>query len=99
PELSEVKITGMDSLYAKNILPLYFESINQARQSGDYTQANEFLESITNFQKKYGKEIMPSETRLKAETIYNRADVFNRLYRSEEHTSELQSRENLVCRL
>lgn len=80
PELSEVKITGMDSLYAKNILPLYFESINQARQTGDYKQADEFLESITNFQKKYGKEIMPSENRLRAETIYNQADIFNRLY-------------------
>ncbi len=81
PELGEANLRGMDSLYAKNILPLYFDSLKKARESGDYTQANEFLESITNFQKKYGAEVMPSENRLKAETIYNQVDIFNRLYK------------------
>src|SRR5699024_5638515 len=51
-----------------------------ARETGDYTQADEFLQSITNFQKKYGEEIMPSRTKLQAETIYNRVDIFNRVY-------------------
>jgi cytochrome c-type biogenesis protein CcsB len=81
PELNEANLKGMDSLYAKNILPLYFDSLKKARESGDYTQADEFLESITNFQKKYGAEVMPSENKLRAETIYNRADIFNRLYK------------------
>lgn len=81
PELGEANLKGMDSLYAKNILPLYFDSLKKARETGDYTQANEFLESITNFQKKYGAEVMPSENRLRAETIYNQADIFNRLYK------------------
>lgn len=81
PELEDANLTGMDSLYAKNILPLYFQSLKQARETGDYTQAEEFLQSITNFQKKYGKEIMPSERKLKAEAFYNKADIFNRLYK------------------
>lgn len=81
PELGEANLKGMDSLYAKNILPLYFDSLKKARQTGDYTQADEFLESITNFQKKYGAEVMPSENKLRAETIYNKADIFNRLYK------------------
>lgn len=81
PELGEANLKGMDSLYAKNILPLYFDSLKKARQTGDYTQANEFLQSITNFQKKYGEEVMPSENKLRAETIYNKADIFNRLYK------------------
>ncbi|MDN3723675.1 cytochrome c biogenesis protein CcsA [Aequorivita sp. SDUM287046] len=81
PELGEANLKGMDSLYAKNILPLYFDSLKKARQTGDYTQADEFLESITNFQKKYGAEVMPSENRLRAETIYNKVDIFNRLYK------------------
>jgi ABC-type transport system involved in cytochrome c biogenesis permease subunit len=55
--------------------------LKKARESGDYTQANEFLESITNFQKKYGEQVMPSENKLRAETIYNKADIFNRLYK------------------
>jgi len=81
PELSDASLKGMDSLYAKNILPLYFDSLKKARENGDYTQADELLESITNFQKKYGKEVMPSENRLRAETIYNKVDIFNRLYK------------------
>lgn len=80
-ELGEANLTGMDSLYTKNIMPLYFDSLKRARKSGDYTQADEFLQSITNFQKKYGSEIMPSETKLKWETIYNKVDIFNRLYK------------------
>ncbi len=81
PELEEAKFKGMDSLYVRNILPLYFDSLKKARSSGDYTKADELLESITNFQKKYGSEVMPSENKLKAETIYNKADIFNRLYK------------------
>ena len=81
PELGDANLKGMDSLYAKNILPLYFDSLKKARENGDYTQADELLESITNFQKKYGKEVMPSENKLRAETIYNKADIFNRLYK------------------
>ncbi|HLT48950.1 MAG TPA: cytochrome c biogenesis protein CcsA, partial [Aequorivita sp.] len=81
PELGDANLKGMDSLYAKNILPLYFDSLKKARENGDYKQADELLESITNFQKKYGKEVMPSENKLRAETIYNKVDIFNRLYK------------------
>lgn len=81
PELEEAKLTGMDSLYARNILPLYFDSLRKARQTGDYSQADDFLESITNFQMKYGAEVMPSENKLRAETIYNKADIFNKSYK------------------
>ena len=81
PELGEANLKGMDSLYARNILPMYFDALKKARETGDYKQADDFLESITNFQKKYGSEVFPSENRLKAETIYNKADVFNRLYK------------------
>src|SRR5690606_27233097 len=59
----------------------YFDSLKKARENGDYKQADELLESITNFQKKYGKEVMPSENKLRAETIYNKVDIFNRLYK------------------
>lgn len=81
PELGEANLKGMDSLYARNILPMYFDALKKARETGDYKQADDFLESITNFQKKYGSEVFPSENRLRAETIYNKADIFNRLYK------------------
>jgi len=81
PELAQAGFTGMDSLYARNILPLYFDSLKEARTTGDYTKAEEYLESITNFQKKHGSEVLPSANKVKAEILYNRVDIFNRLYK------------------
>ncbi|MDC8003824.1 cytochrome c biogenesis protein CcsA [Aureisphaera galaxeae] len=80
PELQEYRFTGMDSLYARNILPLYFESLQKARFDGDYSKADEYLESITNFQKKHGSEVLLSEKKVKTEVLYNKIDLFNRLY-------------------
>ena len=63
PELNEANFTGKDSLYVRNILPLYFQSLRLAQQDKDYDQANDLLESIYGFQKKFGSEVLPSEDR------------------------------------
>ncbi|WP_203295611.1 cytochrome c biogenesis protein CcsA [Luteirhabdus pelagi] len=80
-ELGEAQFKGTDSVITRSILPVYFNSLKQARETGDYSQANEILDGITKFQSKYGSDVMPSEAKLKAETIYNKADIFNRLYK------------------
>ncbi len=80
PELDEAQFKGMDSLYTKNILPLYFDSLRNARESGDYSKAEEFLASIEGFQKKYGSDVMLSEQKIKTEITYNKVNLFNRLY-------------------
>ncbi len=81
PELSEANIKGNDSLYVKNILPMYFETLKQARKTNDYSQADKLLESITAFQKKFGSKVLPPENKIKAEILYNKADIFNRMYK------------------
>ena len=81
PELQEAGLKGMDSLYTKNILPLYFTALKEAKKTGDYSKADEYLESITNYQKRYGSSVMPSENRVMAEIVYNKIDVFNKLYK------------------
>jgi len=80
PELGEAGIQGTDSLYTRNILPLYFIEIKKARESGDYTKADGYLASVTDYQKRHASQIMPSESRVKAEILYNKLDIFNRLY-------------------
>ena len=80
PELSEANFTGKDSLYVKNILPLYFQSLRLAQQDKDYEQADNLLESIHGFQKKFGSEVLPSEDKIKAEIQYNKYDIFKKLY-------------------
>ena len=81
PEISEYSYEGADSLYVNNVLNLYFQTLRVARQDQDYTQSEELLESIKGFQKKYGSKVMPSDFKVNSEVIYNKADIFNRLYK------------------
>lgn len=81
PELNEANFTGMDSTVTRTILPIYFQSLREARKTGDYSEAEEILGGITKFQKKHGNQVMPSENKIKAEIIYNKVDLFNRLYK------------------
>ena len=82
PELEDegVVFKGMDSVYTKQILPLYMTSLSQASETGDYSEANQFLKSIKGFQKKYGEEVMPSEDMINAEIAYNKYDIFRNLF-------------------
>jgi cytochrome c-type biogenesis protein CcsB len=81
PQLDEERyFTGVDTLYTKQVLPLYMQSLRTARNTGDYDQADELLLSLKSFQKKYGSEVMPSEDKVEAEILYNKIDIFNLLF-------------------
>ena len=81
PEVNDVSFAGPDSLYVNNVLQLYFQTLRTSRLNGDYTQSEELLESIKGYQLKHGKDVMPSDSKISSEIIYNRADIFNKLYR------------------
>ena len=73
-----------DSLYAnfvKNAMPYYLNSLQQSIASGDYSQPDRLLEAFQQNQKNHGAEILPSENKIKTEIIYNKLDLFNRLYK------------------
>ena len=80
PESAEANFTGKDSLYVRNILPLYFQSLRLAQQDGDYEQAENLLESIYGFQKKFGAEVLPDQEKVRAEIAYNKYDIFKKLF-------------------
>ena len=79
-ELNDANLKGMDSLYTKNVLPLYISALLQATDNNNYKGADELLESINNYQHKFGKEVMPSDTHIKAEVLYNKYDIFKNLF-------------------
>ena len=81
PEITEYNYEGADSLYVNNVLNLYFQTLRVATQDQDYTQSEELLESIKGFQKKYGSQVMPSDFKINSEVVYNKVDIFNRLYK------------------
>ncbi len=80
PELKEANFKGADSLYVHNVLPLYFQSLRAGKSTTDYQQAGELLQSIAGFQKRFGSKVLPSEDRVKAEILYNKYDVFKKLF-------------------
>ncbi|MFV8225687.1 cytochrome c biogenesis protein CcsA [Christiangramia aquimixticola] len=80
PEVDESGLKGMDSVYAKQILPLYMNALRTAREEGDYATANKYLESLKTYQEKFGSEVMPSEEKVNAEILYNKYDVFRNLF-------------------
>jgi len=79
-EVDDSNLKGMDSVYTKQILPLYMNALRTARESGDYSKANQYLESIKSYQQKFGSEVMPSEEKIDAEITYNKYDIFKNLY-------------------
>ncbi|WP_166536141.1 cytochrome c biogenesis protein CcsA [Flavobacterium ichthyis] len=79
-ELGETEMTGIDSTFTRNAIPAYLGYLNQARTTGGYNQADEMVSSIELFQKKYGKEVRPSDERINSEILYNKYDIFKRLF-------------------
>ncbi|MDR5590426.1 cytochrome c biogenesis protein CcsA [Christiangramia sp. SM2212] len=79
-EVGESNLKGMDSVYTKQILPLYMNALRTARESGDYSKADQYLESIKSYQQKFGGEVMPSKEKIDAEITYNKYNIFKNLY-------------------
>ena len=79
-EVPETDFQGVDSLYVNNVLPLYFTSLRQGKTKQDYTQADQLLESLKGYQNKYGAEVIPSKKQIEAELLYNKYDIFKRLF-------------------
>ena len=80
PEVPETNFNGVDSLYVNNVIPLYLSSLRQGRSTNDYTQSDQLLESLKGYQEKYGAAVMPSKKQIEAEVLYNKYDIFKRLF-------------------
>ena len=69
-----------DELFVSSVLPMYFQSVNKAQTTGDWSESDKNLEYIATYQNVLGSEVNPSMNRRKAELIYNRLQVFNRIF-------------------
>jgi cytochrome c-type biogenesis protein CcsB len=73
--------SGEDSLFAVNITQLYLEGVREGLETGDWQKADEYLGYLKVFQDRMGSEILPSKARQRAEILYNRISLFDRLAR------------------
>ncbi len=79
PELGQAGLKGMDSVFAKQILPIYLNSVENAITVKTYKEPNFYLNGITKFQNKYGSEVMPSQRKIDLEILYNKYDLLQKL--------------------
>ena len=78
------QFTVSDTLYGNfigNAVPYYLMSVQGGLQSGDYTEADKLLKAFHQNQKNHGSEVLPTDRKVEAEVIYNKLDIFNRLYK------------------
>ncbi|MBK5209714.1 MAG: cytochrome c biogenesis protein CcsA [Flavobacteriaceae bacterium] len=78
--LDEANFKGQDSVFVRQILPVYLQTLAESQKTKNYTQSDEILEGIIKFQKKYGSAVYPSDHKIKVEIAYNKYDIFKKLY-------------------
>ncbi|PTM11055.1 MAG: cytochrome C biogenesis protein [Bacteroidetes bacterium] len=72
-----------DSLYGNFIntgFKAYLYMLNQGKQTGNFAESDKLLDAIKKSQEKFGAEVMLSEDKIKAEILYNKYDVFKKLF-------------------
>ncbi|CAM1373861.1 Cytochrome C biogenesis protein [Tenacibaculum xiamenense] len=79
PETLQAGFRGTDSVFVRQSLPVYFQLLQQAKKTGDYSESDKILDGIKRFQKKFGAEVMPSNNKIKLEIGYNNANIFVKL--------------------
>lgn len=69
-----------DANFVKNITSLYLTGLQKGLQQGDWKQGDEALAYIHLFQQKAGEKVYPSEQFIKAELLYNKLNLGNKLF-------------------
>jgi len=69
-----------DAQQVRDVAMGYFQSIDKALKSGDWSDANKEINRLIKYQKFYGAEVYPSDGRIKAEIFYNHSNIFETLF-------------------
>lgn len=69
-----------DSIFVKSMIPFYFASINESFASKNWHLADSILNHVVDFQQKFGKAVIPEQSKIDAEIMYNKINIFERLF-------------------
>lgn len=64
---------------AQKFFAAYPAALREAMKTNDYTLVNQLIDELANYQKTVGQAVMPSPSKIKAEILLNKLNVFNRL--------------------
>jgi len=77
------KLSIKDTLYGAfigNGFNYYLSELYKAKSSNDYSTAERLLEGIKKNQQNLGKEVMLSDKKINTEVMYNKYDIFKKLF-------------------
>ena len=77
--ISSLPDNGVKDEVADRFFAAYPTALQEAMETGDYSFVNQLIDELVNYQKKVGATLIPSESKIKAELLLNRLNVFNRL--------------------
>ncbi|WP_136481398.1 cytochrome c biogenesis protein [Cognatitamlana onchidii] len=72
-----------DTLYrnfVKNGFTAYLVTLDGAKKTGDFSEAEKLLEAFKKTQHRYGGAVMLSDDKIKTEVLYNKYDIFKKLF-------------------
>uniref|UniRef100_UPI003217A750 cytochrome c biogenesis protein n=1 Tax=uncultured Draconibacterium sp. TaxID=1573823 RepID=UPI003217A750 len=76
PGAQALEYTDGDSIFIQSGFQLLIQSINENNNA----DALQVLGAVSNFQKKYGAELLPSETKKNVEILFNQVNPFKRIF-------------------
>ncbi|HPK08691.1 MAG TPA: cytochrome c biogenesis protein CcsA [Saprospiraceae bacterium] len=65
--------------FAADFFTFYIPDLLSGITEGNYSKADADLQSLKDYQNKYGSQVMPSNTKIKSELLLNKLNLFNRL--------------------
>jgi len=83
PDYREGNYQFQDSLYGNFIntgFKAYLISLQQGKITGDFTQSDQFLDGIKRNQQVLGETVMLSDDKINTEILYNKYDIFKKLF-------------------
>ena len=75
-----VAFQNEDSLFVSSVFALYAQSMMKAKEDGDDKLAKDLLNGIHKFQASYGAAVIPSQKQVDLEILYNKYDIFKKLF-------------------
>ncbi len=79
PEEASKMDFGDADVLVKNFLPWYLQSVVEGVTKNDWSNADLALDGLKKYQKSVAADYMPSDSKIKAELLYNKTLIFNKL--------------------
>jgi len=79
PQEAVMNFSKQEGDEVRALLGGYFDAISEGLEKNSWEGANKAVEKLQSYQEQYGSEIIPSESRIKAEIFFNHAKIFERL--------------------